>query len=98
MKVNPDKCHILLNTKNPISVLLEGACTAYNLCEKLLGITIDSDLKFGEHISDLCNKVNKNINALFRVTGYVSLEKCRIVIETFVELPFNMDVTLQNFE
>ena len=72
-------------------MLLEGACTANNLCEKFLGITIDSDLKFGKHISDLCNKVNKNINALFRVTGYMSLEKRRILIETFfVELPFKV--------
>ena len=98
MKVNPGKCHILLNTKKPIDVLLEGACITYNSCEKLLRITIDSDLKFGKHISELFNKVSKNINALFQVTGYMSLEKCRIVIETFVELPFNMDVTLQNFE
>ena len=71
-------------------MLLEGACTANNLCEKFLGITIDSDLKFGKHISDLCDKVNKNINALFRVTGYMSLEKRRILIETFVELPFRV--------
>ena len=54
-------------------------------CEKLLGITKDSDLKFDQHISDLCNKVSKNINALCRIRSYMSLEKRRIVIETFVE-------------
>ena len=98
MKVSADKCHILLNSKNPIDGLLEGPCITYDSCEKLLGITVDSDLKFGKHISDLCNKVSKNINALFQVTGYMSLEKHRIVIEMFVELPFNLDVTPQNFE
>ena len=36
---------------------------------------IDSDLKFGKHISDLCNKVSKNVNALYQVTGYMSSEK-----------------------
>ena len=64
MKVNPGKCHILLSTKNAIDVHLEGACITSSLCEKLLGITIDSDLTFDKHISDLCNKVNKKINAL----------------------------------
>ena len=53
MKVNPGKCHILLSSKNAIGVRLEGACITSSSFEKLLGITIDSDLKFDKHISDL---------------------------------------------
>ena len=71
MKVNPGKCHILSSTKN---VHLEGACITPSSCENLLGITIDSDLKFDKHISDLCDKVSKKINALCRVTGYMLLK------------------------
>ena len=52
LKVNPGKCHILLSTKNAIDVHPEGACITSSSCEKLLGITIDSDLKFDKHISD----------------------------------------------
>ena len=89
MKVNPGKCHILLSTKNAIDVHLEGACITSSSCEKLLGITIDSDLKFDKHIYDLCDKVSKKINALCRVTGYMSLEKRRIVMKTFAESQFN---------
>ena len=63
MKVNPDKCHILLSAKNPIDTHLEGACITSTSCEKLLGITVDSDLKFGKHISDLCNKVQRWIQS-----------------------------------
>ena len=85
MKVNPGKCHILLSTKNPTDVHLEGACITSSSCKKLLGITKDSDLKFDQNISDLCNKGSKNINALCRIRSYMSLEKRRIVIETFVE-------------
>ena len=50
---------------------------------------MDSDLKFYKHIYDLCNKVSKKINALCRVTGYMSLEKRRIVMKTNVESKFN---------
>ena len=89
MNVNPGKCHILLSAKNSTDVLLEGAWITSSSCEKLLGITKYSDWKFDKHISDLCNKVSKNINALCRVTGYMSLEKRRIVIETFVEWKLN---------
>ena len=64
MKVNPGKCHYLLSTKNAIDVHLERVCITSSSCEKLLGITIDSDLKFDKHISDLCDKVSKKINAL----------------------------------
>ena len=59
MKVNSDKCHLLLITKNPINVHLEEACITSSSCEKLLGVTIDSDLKFDKHISDLCDSVRK---------------------------------------
>ena len=44
---------------------------------------------FDKHISDLCDKVSKKINALCRVTGYMSLEKRTIVMKTFVESQFN---------
>ena len=59
MKVNPGKCHILLSTKSPTDVHLERACITSSSSEKLFGIAKDSDLKFGQHISDLCNKVSK---------------------------------------
>ena len=62
--VNSGKCPILLSTINAIDVHLEGACITSSSCEKLLGITIDSDLKFDKHISDLCNNISKKINAL----------------------------------
>ena len=88
MKVNPGKCHILLSTKNPVDMHLKGTCITFSSYEKLLEITIDSDLKF-KHISDLCDKVSKKVNALRRVTGYMSLEKRRIVMKTFVESQFN---------
>ena len=44
MKVNPDKYRILLSTKIPTDVHLEGACIMSNLCEKRLGITMGSEV------------------------------------------------------
>ena len=62
------------------------ACITSSSCENLFGITVGSDLEFDKHISDLCNKVTKKINALGRVTGHMSVEKRRIVMKTFVDL------------
>ena len=78
MNVNSRKCHNLLTTKNAIDLYLEEACITSSSCEKLLGMAIDSDLRLDKHISSLCDKVSKKINALCQVTGYMSLEKCRI--------------------
>ena len=69
MKVNPDKCNILLSTKNAIDVHLEGTRITSSSCEKLLGITIDSNLKFDKHNSDLCHRVSKQMIAFCGVTG-----------------------------
>ena len=79
MKVNPGKCHILLSTNNPIGVHLEGACITSSLCEKLLGITINSDLtnKF------LTNAIH------YAELQIMSLEKRRIVMKTFFKSQFN---------
>ena len=103
MIVNPVKCHILLSTKNPIDVHLEGSCITFKSCEKLLiRITIDSHLNSDKHISDLWDKVSKSNCIMPSYRFYVFRKKydcnenvCQITIQL---LPFTMDVTFQNFE
>ena len=53
--------------------------------EKLLGIQIDSDLTFDEHISSICNKVAKKINLLSRLVNYMSFDKCGMIMKAFIE-------------
>ena len=55
----------------------------------MLGIQIDSDPTFDEHISSICNKVGKKINVLSRVANYMSLDKRRMVMKAFIESQFN---------
>ena len=58
LKANPGKSHILLSTKKPeIASIAEIPLTASSH-EKLLGVTIDSELKFENHITELCLKVS----------------------------------------
>ena len=35
--------------------------------------SIDSELNFENHISNICSKVSKNLNALGRIAGYITL-------------------------
>ena len=57
--------------------------------ETLLGIIIDSELNLDNHLSAICNKVSRKINALGRIANYMSPEKRSIVMKTFIESQFN---------
>ena len=54
--------------------------------EVLLGVRIDSDLTFTEHITSICSKANQKLHALTRVSKYLSLQKrlhCHEVVYHF---------------
>ena len=55
---------------------------------KLLGITIDNELKFDVHISNICKKAQRKLTILMRLKKYVDFEKLRILFKTFFESQF----------
>ena len=89
MKDNPGKCHLLLSTKSPEVVSIDGMQITSSTSETLLGITIDSELNFENHLSAICNKVSRKINTLGRIANSTSLEKRSIVMKTLIESQFN---------
>ena len=95
MKPNQDKCHLIvadINHKNYDSrsfVYLEDAFLESEDIVKLLGILIDKELTFEEHIKWLLKKANQKLYALMRVSKYLSQEKLRILLKTFIESQFN---------
>ena len=89
MKAYPGKCHLLLSTKSPEVASIDGIQITCSPAETLLGINIDSELNFENHLSAICNKVNRKINTLGRIINYMPLEKHRIVMKKFIESQFN---------
>ena len=61
----------------------------FSTSETLLGITIDSELNFENHLSTICNMVGRKNNALGQIANYMPQEKCRIVMKTFIQSEFN---------
>ena len=51
---------------------------------KLLGVIIDSMLKFDDHIKSLSLKANRNISALSRVAEVIDPPKCKLLYNSFV--------------
>ena len=85
LKANPRKSHILLSSKKPQIVSVDGISLAASSHEKLLGVIIDSELKFDNDIKEICLKVSKKINALCHISIFMSLEKRRKLMKAFVE-------------
>ena len=69
------------------------AIANYNIAsssfEELLEVVIDSEVTFAKHIENLCRKTNQRLHALTRVTNFMTLEKCSLVMKTFVFSQFN---------
>ena len=79
MKANPGKCHFILSSNIQREICFDNASHASSLSEKLLGITLNSELKFEDHINKNCNILNKKLNALHRIleaTQAWTNEKC----------------------
>ena len=83
MKANKDKCHLLLSNKErPTMKIRENQIKSSN-CEKLLGIKIDNNLTFNEHLNHIIDKASHKTNALSRVAPYMNERKKRILMNSF---------------
>ena len=89
MKANEDKCHLIVNTNELTEIKIGDFTIKNSASEKLLGVNIDSKLNFDCHVNHLCNKANKKLRALARVTSYMTLEKKKIVMNSFFNAQFN---------
>ena len=86
MKANPVTCHQLRSTNSPEVAFIDGMQLTSSNAETILSITIDPDVNF-EKLS-ICH-LSIKINALGRIANYMSLEKRRIMMKTFIESQFN---------
>ena len=59
MKSNVDKCHLILVNNNDVSVTLGNETINESTTVDLLGVKIDDNLNFNEHVSKLCKKIVK---------------------------------------
>ena len=60
-----------------------------SLLERLLGITIDNDLKFEDHINNICRKASAKVSALLRIALYIDLLKRKQIMNAFFKSQFS---------
>ena len=68
MKVNPDKCHLLVcgQKHGCILITIGGTLIFESHHQKVLGISIDKDIAFGNHIKGLCKNAGRKLNTISR--------------------------------
>ena len=89
IKANADKNHLIVSTDEPIEIRVSESLIKNNTCEKLLGVKIDNKLSFDTHVKGLCKKANNKLRALVRATPYMSLEKRKLLMNSFFNAQFN---------
>ena len=90
MKLNQDKCHLLVSGyKNEnVSANIENEKIWETNKQKLLGLDIDRNLNFNEHVSFLSRKVGNKLTVLARLSNFMSFKQRSILLKTFVESQF----------
>jgi ribonuclease P/MRP protein subunit RPP40 len=91
MKLNQDKCHFLIfgNTPEHLWAKVGETVIWESRQEKLLGLTIDKNLKFNEHLLIICKKASGKVTALARMVKLIPFSKKRILMKAFIESQFS---------
>ena len=89
MKANPGKYYLLLSGSDSSKITIRNKTISSSKCEKLLGIKINNNLNFKEHIESLCKKASQNINALSRLASSMNFEQRRLIMNSFVICHFS---------
>ena len=77
MKLNTDKCHLIIagNKYEHIWAKLGEELIWEENSVKLLGVTIDRQLKFYKNVFDICTKAGRKLSALTRMISYLTFDK-----------------------
>ena len=77
--LNPKKCHLKLGT----TFTCDDIIIKNSLSEKILGLTIDNNLDFNDHIFSICKTANQKLTAVFRVSPNINSDKFSLLINSF---------------
>ena len=87
MTLNEGKCHLLVcGHKHECMFPNIGSTQIWEeYSAKLLGIHIDTDLSFQNHVRILCKSAGRKISIMARIAKYLSVSKPKRLMNTFFE-------------
>ena len=88
MKANSCKSHLLMSGTETTHVNVDGSVIKSSQKETLLGINLDSELKFEDHVNFICKKASQKLYVLARIAPFMDLKQRRNIMKAFVEFQF----------
>ena len=88
MKINTDKSHLIMSRNKSIVAKIDEFDIQSENQQELLGIVIDSNLIFEDHVSKICKKASQKLNALARVSSYMDIHKKKLLMKSFITSQF----------
>ena len=93
MKANPDKFQFMVLSSDPLEqqrIEIENDITLLSEPRvKLLGVIVDDRLQFNDHISTMCCRAARRLNALARISKHLDSKSKHIIYNSFVASNFN---------
>ena len=93
MQANPDKFYFMLLSPSPVEKqvleLCDGTILISEAAVTVLGVTIDDNLSFHEHISVCCTIAARQLNALARIAKHLDVRSRRTIYNSFIMSNFN---------
>ena len=90
MKANSDKYDLLINnTKESFQIKIDTETVSNSKYEKLLGVKVDHELNFNEHVSSLCKRTSQKLNALSRITFCMTFDQRKLILNSFITSHFS---------
>ena len=89
MKANKDKCHFITSKNISATISIDNTNIKNSECEKILGIKVDGNLNFNEHLHGIIKIASRKVNALSRVVHYMNIPQRRILMNSFFTSQFS---------
>ena len=92
MVANPEKFQLIffgLKEDHELSIEINGDVIKMSDTVELLGVIIDSKLRFNEHVKIICQKTNNKVKAFSRAVRYVEPQKASLLYNSFILTNFN---------
>ena len=101
MQANPEKFQFMMISRDEDSsrsLTLNDSTIIFSEDHvKVLGVVIDSKLNFSLHVSTICNKASRQLNALVRISNYLDVSARRTIYDNFVASNFSYCPLLWHF-
>ena len=88
MKANSGKSHLLMSGTEATQANVDGSMINSSQKEILLGIDLDSELKFEHNVNFMCKKASQKLYALARIAPFMDLRQRRNIMKAFAGSQF----------